>query len=489
MAACSEQQPTSVWGASGAGAAGSFASILAQNVTTAPEQAQVYIPVQQQDSRADAQIKLQEDYRKWQNMMEQVEQTSDSRLAVKPRLKRRKDRDSFEDMEAEPIVLDAETLKKYFHMPLNVAAQKIGVCTTALKQACRKIGIKSWPHRMLKNMAVTMGASPAVLGLERSVASPSDASSCLEQQDTVSSIEDTISGFELGGDSLDGWADLFSQPADQSYHAVLADCNAEPASSGIMEGEEQQHHATAVPCMEVEPTDSRSIHPYVNPKDFSSSKEGGACKTEADAATRSPHPQSKPVPAHTSSSLASAKALHGAAPFHEWLLAVQSGYGGPPPAVHAPSSTSEFASFARTSSSVPSSPRTERAHVAAPDVHSASSSSARGAVAPSRMGDASSLRARAGAGPKWGRAREREEEEEKREERRRRRSECERLRKQVRELVAAHADMLQQLLSTQDGLSRELEERAELEQHIAMLEQQARQQQQQQQQRAIAQRV
>eukprot|EP00961_Rhodomonas_salina_P076790 1030639-Rhodomonas_salina.2 len=134
MAACSEQQPTSVWGASGAGAAGSFASILAQNVTTAPEQAQVYIPVQQQDSRADAQIKLQEDYRKWQNMMEQVEQTSDSRLAVKPRLKRRKDRDSFEDMEAEPIVLDAETLKKYFHMPLNVAAQKIGVCTTALKQ-------------------------------------------------------------------------------------------------------------------------------------------------------------------------------------------------------------------------------------------------------------------------------------------------------------------------------------------------------------------
>eukprot|EP00961_Rhodomonas_salina_P131270 1766629-Rhodomonas_salina.1 len=131
----SEQQPTSVWGSSGAGAASSFASVLAQNVSTAPEQAQVYILVQQQpDSRADGQIKLQEDYRKWQNMMEQVEQTSDSRLAVKPRLKRRKDRDNFEDIEAEPIVLDAETLKKYFHLPLSVAAQKIGVCTTALKQ-------------------------------------------------------------------------------------------------------------------------------------------------------------------------------------------------------------------------------------------------------------------------------------------------------------------------------------------------------------------
>jgi len=454
MAACSEQQPTSVWGASGAGAAGSFASILAQNVTTAPEQAQVYIPVQQQDSRADAQIKLQEDYRKWQNMMEQVEQTSDSRLAVKPRLKRRKDRDSFEDMEAEPIVLDAETLKKYFHVPLNVAAQKIGVCTTALKQACRKIGIKSWPHRMLKNMAVTMGASPALLGLEPPVPSSSDTSSGLEGQDTASSMEDVVGGFEMGGDTLEGWADLFSQPADQSYHVVLADCNTEPASISNMEEsapaarELKIEHATAVSSTEAEQTGSRYGHPYVNPKDFSSSKEGPHCKLSSAALSSS---------APTALDSASATA-----PFNEWLLAVQGGHASPPPG---------FISLAQSPASVPSSPR-DAPILSAEDEPGAPSDSAR----VHRVGDAAEQSARA-----WAR-----EEEEKWEVRQWRWSECERLRKQVREVVGAHTDILQRLLSMQDGLSRALEERADLEQSIAVLEEQARRRHQQ---RAIPQRA
>lgn len=123
-----------MWDAASSGAAGSFASILAHNAPTAPEAADVYIPYQQLDSRSDAQLKLQEDFKKWRNLLEQVEHMSTNfGLAVKPRLNRRKDRDNCEDVEADAIMLNAELVKKHFHLPLNVAAQKIGVCTTALK--------------------------------------------------------------------------------------------------------------------------------------------------------------------------------------------------------------------------------------------------------------------------------------------------------------------------------------------------------------------
>ena len=53
---------------------------------------------------------------------------------VKPRIKRRKNPEAHDPSEAFPVVLSAELLKKHFHLPLCVAAKKIGVCTTALKQ-------------------------------------------------------------------------------------------------------------------------------------------------------------------------------------------------------------------------------------------------------------------------------------------------------------------------------------------------------------------
>eukprot|EP00961_Rhodomonas_salina_P160425 2159667-Rhodomonas_salina.2 len=133
-----EKQKAFAWGATGADPASSFASVLAGHAPTAPEPAQIYIPVLiQPDSCADGNNKLQEDYSKWQNMMEQVQKTSNSRLVVKPRLRRRKDRDTrdnFDGIEAESIVLNADLLKEFFHMPLNIASKKIGVCATALKQ-------------------------------------------------------------------------------------------------------------------------------------------------------------------------------------------------------------------------------------------------------------------------------------------------------------------------------------------------------------------
>lgn len=41
-------------------------------------------------------------------------------------------------------------LREYFKLPLHVAAQRLKVGTSALKRACRRLGIKSWPYRKLR---------------------------------------------------------------------------------------------------------------------------------------------------------------------------------------------------------------------------------------------------------------------------------------------------------------------------------------------------
>jgi hypothetical protein len=82
-------------------------------------------------------------------------------LEVRPRLKRRSvgaggkqalgGRPNMDaDANAPPIMLNAATLRAHFNMPLNDAAKRMGVCATAIKKVCRKIGIKHWPHRKLK---------------------------------------------------------------------------------------------------------------------------------------------------------------------------------------------------------------------------------------------------------------------------------------------------------------------------------------------------
>lgn len=82
-------------------------------------------------------------------------------LEVRPRLKRRSVGAGGKqalggrphmgaDANAPPIVLNAAMLRMHFNLPLNDAAKRLGVCATAIKKVCRKIGIKQWPHRKLK---------------------------------------------------------------------------------------------------------------------------------------------------------------------------------------------------------------------------------------------------------------------------------------------------------------------------------------------------
>jgi len=82
-------------------------------------------------------------------------------MEVRPRLKRRSvgqggkqalgGRPQTEsELQAPPILLNAAVLRSHFNLPLNDAARRLGVCATAIKKVCRKMGIKQWPHRKLK---------------------------------------------------------------------------------------------------------------------------------------------------------------------------------------------------------------------------------------------------------------------------------------------------------------------------------------------------
>lgn len=49
-------------------------------------------------------------------------------------------------------LLTYQELSRCFHLPINSAASKLGVCVTALKKQCRKHGVQRWPHRKLKSL-------------------------------------------------------------------------------------------------------------------------------------------------------------------------------------------------------------------------------------------------------------------------------------------------------------------------------------------------
>eukprot|EP00276_Gloeochaete_wittrockiana_P018738 CAMPEP_0184345124 /NCGR_PEP_ID=MMETSP1089-20130417/13571_1 /TAXON_ID=38269 ORGANISM="Gloeochaete wittrockiana, Strain SAG46.84" /NCGR_SAMPLE_ID=MMETSP1089 /ASSEMBLY_ACC=CAM_ASM_000445 /LENGTH=162 /DNA_ID=CAMNT_0026675301 /DNA_START=63 /DNA_END=548 /DNA_ORIENTATION=+ len=48
--------------------------------------------------------------------------------------------------------LTLDDLSPFFHLPINEASKKLGICATVLKKICRKIGISRWPHRKFKSV-------------------------------------------------------------------------------------------------------------------------------------------------------------------------------------------------------------------------------------------------------------------------------------------------------------------------------------------------
>jgi hypothetical protein len=83
-------------------------------------------------------------------------------LQVKPRVRRRKfgrgDKHSLggrpihivNEGYLTPIAVTPEALRAYFDKPLHEAARSLGICATAVKKICRKMGIKEWPFQRIK---------------------------------------------------------------------------------------------------------------------------------------------------------------------------------------------------------------------------------------------------------------------------------------------------------------------------------------------------
>jgi hypothetical protein len=52
----------------------------------------------------------------------------------------------------------SQEVTEFFHLPLHKAASKLGISSTTLKRACRKIGIFQWPYRRLEHQKVEEAA-------------------------------------------------------------------------------------------------------------------------------------------------------------------------------------------------------------------------------------------------------------------------------------------------------------------------------------------
>eukprot|EP00960_Hanusia_phi_P045379 757200-Hanusia_phi.AAC.2 len=76
------------------------------------------------------------------------------------------------------LELSLDSISPYFHMKQVEAAKRLGISSTSLKTACRKLGIARWPYRIL---------GPGETNHERE-----DDSSAMEQGDQISLQEHLI---------------------------------------------------------------------------------------------------------------------------------------------------------------------------------------------------------------------------------------------------------------------------------------------------------
>ncbi|EKX49985.1 hypothetical protein GUITHDRAFT_151353 [Guillardia theta CCMP2712] len=58
-----------------------------------------------------------------------------------------------------PVVLTLDLLEKFYGMPLHVAAKRLGICQTAIKKVCRKLGIMKWPYKEMRTPMPVMSTS------------------------------------------------------------------------------------------------------------------------------------------------------------------------------------------------------------------------------------------------------------------------------------------------------------------------------------------
>mmetsp|Transcript_53930 Transcript_53930/g.131865 ORF Transcript_53930/g.131865 Transcript_53930/m.131865 type:complete len:289 (+) Transcript_53930:398-1264(+) len=72
----------------------------------------------------------------------------DGDFSITPR--RKAGQPTAQETDRAPVILTRELLESYFCMSLNTASRELGICATAIKKVCRKMGIKKWPYREKK---------------------------------------------------------------------------------------------------------------------------------------------------------------------------------------------------------------------------------------------------------------------------------------------------------------------------------------------------
>jgi hypothetical protein len=85
---------------------------------------------------------------------------------------------------SKPIVLTKEMLEPFFGTPLRTAAWHMGLCPTALKSVCRKLGINRWPYQQSRSSQRCPGDEASV-GTEGEGESERTASASVSSAETV----------------------------------------------------------------------------------------------------------------------------------------------------------------------------------------------------------------------------------------------------------------------------------------------------------------
>jgi len=82
------------------------------------------------------------------------------------------------------VVLNEKTLQELFTLPLHEAAVKLGISATAMKSACRKLGIKKWPYRTVQSSKNAQKGF-SISSVSSSPSSPQAKSSSKKEEGTV----------------------------------------------------------------------------------------------------------------------------------------------------------------------------------------------------------------------------------------------------------------------------------------------------------------
>mmetsp|Transcript_52490 Transcript_52490/g.162909 ORF Transcript_52490/g.162909 Transcript_52490/m.162909 type:complete len:278 (+) Transcript_52490:349-1182(+) len=111
---------------------------------------------------------------------------------------------------ANPVLITPELLEHYFDLPLHKAAKHLGVCATAIKKACRKLGIMRWPFRESRCCNKACKDSP--------IESPSaDVHPTEESHDEE---EQAVQSFIINDESTEQGKELIEQPKEAEVSCV-----------------------------------------------------------------------------------------------------------------------------------------------------------------------------------------------------------------------------------------------------------------------------